>query len=225
MLHLSIACVCCFVMCCDVGCGIDKNLIVRTEEKQPSIVVEEHIQETTVAQTEVETEVYIPETTVAQTEVYIPETTATPTTVAQVPRGFKYYTVAGQSISKDLQRYLYDRLEHFGIAWYYPYAVCQIWQESRWNPMSTNGRDHGICQMKGIYWDGRAANAGLPGADIWDPYAQLHVFSWMMSGYLNAAGGNTGRALSMYFLGSDQWSDTYVNNVMSWMPTLQEVWE
>ena len=220
MLHLSIACICCFVMCCDGGCGLDKNLIVRTEEKQPSIVVEQQVSETHVAQTEA----YVPETTLVQMEAHIPETTVAQIE-AYIPYGFKYYTVAGQSISKDLQRYLYGRLEHFGIAWYYPYAVCQIWQESRWNQTSTNGRDHGICQMKGIYWDGRAANAGLQGADIWDPYAQLHVFSYMMAGYLNAAGGNTGRALSMYFLGTDQWSDTYVNNVMSWMPALQEVWE
>lgn len=212
MLHLLMAAVIpCFVVCCDGGCGYS-NKDIYEKETETAYYAEQT--------TAVLTEAYVPETTAILTEAYMPETTA-----VYVPDGFKYYSVAGQSISKDLQRYLYDRLDHFGMTWYYPYAVCQIWQESRWNPMSTNGRDHGLCQIKGIYWEGKARDAGIPGADIWDPYAQLHVFSYMMAGYLNAAGGNTGLALSMYFLGVNEWSDTYVNHVMSWMPTLQEVWE
>ena len=136
-------------------------------------------------------------------------------------RGFTHYAIAGNVPPYEWEWYLYCQLVDRGVEWFYPYAICQIWQESRWNASSTNGKDHGLCQQKGIYWDGRAANAGIPGADIWDPYAQLYVYSWMMSGYLAAAGGNVGRALSMYYLGVDAWSDEYVGHVMAWMDYLE----
>lgn len=152
-----------------------------------------------------------------------PPETAPPQTAPQWQNDFRQYSVAGYTPPYEWQWYLYGKLEQFGIAWFYPYAICQIWQESRWNPQSTNGVDHGLCQFKGIYWDGRAANAGIPGADIWDPYAQLYVYSWMMSGYLAAAGGNVGRALSMYYLGANEWSDEYVNHVMAWIDYLEVV--
>lgn len=134
---------------------------------------------------------------------------------------FKVYTIHGATPSEELQRHLYAKLTERGIGWYMPYAVCQIWQESRWNPKSTNGRDHGLCQQKGIYWDGRAAAYGIPGADIWDPYAQLHVYTAMMAGYLAASGGDVGRALSMYYLGADGWAQNYVDAVTGHLNSLK----
>lgn len=141
------------------------------------------------------------------------QTQETQSTQSTQSVGFKLYTIHGIMPSEELQRYLYGKLSERGIAWYMPYAVCQIWQESRWNPESTNGRDHGLCQQKGIYWDGRAAAYGIPGASIWDPYAQLHVYACMMAGYLAATGGDVGRALSMYYLGTDGWAQNYVDAV------------
>lgn len=134
---------------------------------------------------------------------------------------FKVYTIHGVSPDEGLQRHLYTKLTERGIGWYMPYAVCQIWQESRWNPKSTNGRDHGLTQQKGIYWDGRAAAYGIPGADIWDPYAQLHVYTAMMAGYLAASGGDVGRALSMYYLGADGWAQNYVDAVTGHLNSLK----
>lgn len=162
-------------------------------------------------------------------EVPKPEPTVAVTTQAQQAQsvesvgsvGFKLYTIHGVTPSEELQRHLYAKLTERGIGWYMPYAVCQIWQESRWNPKATNGRDHGLCQQKGIYWDGRAAAYGIPGASIWDAYAQLHVYTAMMAGYLAASGGDVGRALSMYYLGADGWAQNYVDAVLGHLNSLK----
>lgn len=141
----------------------------------------------------------------------------------QTPKvdGFRVYTIHGVTPSEELQRHLYAKLTEREIGWYMPYAVCQIWQESRWNPKSSNGRDHGLTQQKGIYWDGRAAAYGIPGADIWDAYAQLHVYTAMMAGYLAASGGDVGRALSMYYLGADGLAQNYVDAVTGHLNSLK----
>lgn len=136
---------------------------------------------------------------------------------------FRHYRVNGVLPPYEWQWYLYGKLADRGLEWWYPYAVCQIYQESNWGQYSTNGQDHGLTQQKGIYWDGRASAAGIPGADIWDPYAQMHVYVWMMAQYLAAAGGDTGRALSMYYLGYDGWAGEYVGHVMRWMNYLEVV--
>lgn len=138
-------------------------------------------------------------------------------------RGFKRYKVNGILPPYEWQWYLYGKLADRGLEWWYPYAVAQIYQESNWNQYSTNGRDHGLCQFKGVYWDGWASAAGMPGADIWDVYAQLTVYAWMMGNNLAAAGGNVGQALSIYYLGYAGWSDEYVGHVMQWMDYLEVV--
>ena len=183
-----------------VGVGPFKPEPPKIAETVPAVVVE-----TVPAYTE-------PETTTA----WVP-----PQTAPQWQNNFKQYSVAGHTPPYEWQWYLYGKLEQFGIAWFYPYAICQIWQESRWNPQSTNGVDHGLCQFKGIYWDGWARDAGIPGADIWDAYAQMHVYAWMMSGYIRASGWNVEMALSMYFLGRMEYSAMYVGHVMRWLDYLE----
>jgi len=147
----------------------------------------------------------------------------TESVLSDYSRGFVHYRVNGVTPPYEWEWFLFCKLEQFGIGWYYPTAVCQIYQESNWNQYSTNGRDHGICQQKGIYWDGRAAQAGIPGADIWDVEAQIHVYAWQMSQYLAEAGGDVNRALSMYYLGYDGWSDEYIGHVMRWVDYLEVV--
>lgn len=138
-------------------------------------------------------------------------------------RGFKHYKVNGVLPPYEWQWYLYGLLADRGLEWWYPYAVAQIYQESNWNQYSTNGKDHGLCQFKGVYWDGWAQAAGIPGADIWDPYAQLYVYSWMMSEYLRATGYDVNQALSMYYTGTWEYSEIYVGHVMHWMDYLEVV--
>lgn len=137
--------------------------------------------------------------------------------------GFVYYSVAGQYPNKEYEQYLYNCLVERGIAWWYPYAVAQIWQESRWNPKSTNGKDHGICQFKGIYFQGRAEHyAGMKNADIWNPYDSLKVYSYYIKAILAACGNKVDATLSFYIVGGTYyWNQDYINHVMNWYNQLR----
>lgn len=155
-----------------------------------------------------------------------PETTAVVRQTQPAPQQtyFKAYRIHGVTPSLDWQKALYNELNAKGIAWYMPYAVCQIWQESCWNQWSDNGRDFGICQMKGIYWTDRAAHYGVPGADIWNVYAQFHVYAGMMNGYLVATGYDINKALSYYYIGTPyEYYQSYVDAVMSHWNYLEEI--
>ncbi|MBQ6232826.1 MAG: hypothetical protein IJJ80_04905 [Clostridia bacterium] len=167
-----------------------------------------------------------PEPVVVETPAPTEAPTEAPTTQIPTPpaqEGFQAYSIYGRIPPVEWQRYLYDELASRGKAWYMPYAVCQIQQESCWNQYSDNGRDIGLTQQKGIYWADRAAYWGVPGASIWDPYAQLHVYACMMCSYLDASGGDVGWALSAYYLGAWDYSDVYVNNVMEHWGALEVV--
>ena len=53
--------------------------------------------------------------------------------------------------------------------------------ESRGNPYATNGIFKGLFQHHAGYWIHRSALYGLPGADIFDPYSQIHVTTQMFA--------------------------------------------
>lgn len=53
--------------------------------------------------------------------------------------------------------------------------------ESKANPRASNGINMGLFQQDYRFWAGRAAKYGLPGADIFDPYAQIHVATQMFA--------------------------------------------
>ena len=132
------------------------------------------------------------------------------------------YTIHGMTPPAEWQRYLYSELSVKGYEWYMPYAVCQIWQESCWNQYSTNGIDVGLTQQKAVYWQTRAAHWGVPGASIWDPYAQLHVFAGMMCQFLEQT-GSVEWALSLYFWGNGDYAPKYIADVMSHWGALEVV--
>lgn len=159
----------------------------------------------------------------------IVETTATPTQAHTQPiptppksEGFTAYRIYGITPPIEWQQFLYDELAANGYAWYMPYAMCQIFQESRWNQYSTNGIDVGLTQQKAVYWQTRAAHWGVPGASIWDPYAQLHVYAGMMCQFL-AQTGSVEWALSMYFLGNGDYAPKYIADVMSHWGALEAI--
>lgn len=197
-----------------MGCGVGKLIVIAV---LCADLVAPRIQ-LPVETVPVETTVWVEPTT-----VWVPETTEAPATKIDHSQGFVRYRVNGVLPPYEWQWYLWCKLADRGLEWFYPYACAQIYQESNWNQWSDNGRDFGLCQQKGIYWSGRASAAGIPGADIWDVYAQIHVYVWMMAGYLQAAGDNVGRALSMYYLGTDGWSDVYVGWVLKWLDYLEVV--
>lgn len=166
---------------------------------------------------------YVSDGYVADTR-YVPPTTASQQTIAYTPRpttataGFVYYSVAGVWPNESYEEYLYNCLVDRGIAWWYPYAVAQIFQESRWNPNSTNGRDHGICQFKGESFTARAIHhANYPEADIWNPYDSLYVYSFYIRDVLAGVGWDITDALEFYITGTFGMNhDDYVSRVMGW---------
>lgn len=165
-----------------------------------------------------------PTTAVIETTTALePEETAPPQTSPQWQNGFRRYRVNGVLPPYEWEWYLYAKLADRGLEWFYPVAVAQIYQESNWNQWADNGRDKGLCQQKAIYWDSRAAQAGIPGADIWSPYAQIHVYVWMMAQYIEAAGWSVEGALSIYFLGHAGYAAEYVDYVMRWLDYLEVV--
>lgn len=220
-----------------MACGIAKMIVVavmvadivtpraveiKLPEPTTAAVIETTQPQYTQSVESVETTVFESETAVSgenwqKTEEYVPQT------APSWQDSFRRYRVNGVLPPYEWQWYLYGKLADRGLEWFYPTAVCQIYQESNWNQWSTNGRDHGLCQQKGIYWADRAAEAGIPGADIWDVYAQLTVYVWMMGNNLAVAGGNVGQALSLYYLGYAGWSDEYIGHVTKWLDYLEVV--
>lgn len=194
-----------------MGCGIAKAIVI-------AVMVADIVAPRAV-------EIKLPEPTTAvvieTTAAWVPEETAPPQTAPQWQNSFRRYRVNGVLPPYEWQWYLYGKLADRGLEWFYPYAVCQIYQESNWQQYCTNGRDHGLCQQKGIYWADRATAAGIPGADIWDVYAQLTVYTWMMGEYLRVCENDVGRALSFYYLGVNEWSDEYVGHVTKWLDYLE----
>lgn len=149
--------------------------------------------------------------------------TQAPVYVPPVQEGFVAYRIHGYTPPIEWQQYLYAELEARGIAWYWPYAVCQIFQESRWNQYSDNGVDVGLTQQKAVYWQTRAAHWGVPGASIWDPYAQLKVYAGMMAQYLYISGGSVEWALSWYFWGNGEYAEQYIADVMAHWSALEAI--
>lgn len=192
MLGLKVAIVCIVVMA-DIGVG--KAPAVNAPETPPAVV------ETTTAPTEAP-------------RVIVP--------APPVTEGFVAYTIYGITPPIEWQQFLYDELAANGYAWYMPYAMCQIFQESRWNQYSDNGVDVGLTQQKAVYWHTRAAHWGVPGASIWNPYAQLKVYAGMMCQFL-AQTGSVEWALSLYFWGNGDYAPKYIEDVMSHWGALEVV--
>lgn len=99
------------------------------------------------------------------------------TTVVETEKYFPLYAVDGEMLEEDLQEFLWDELSRYGLGWWMPYAMLQMYQESRFNRYDiTNNLDYGILQYRKQYWPEKAARYGLEGADIFNPYAQIHVY-------------------------------------------------
>lgn len=138
-----------------------------------------------------------------------------------------HYTVDGQLMSKDMQDYIYRVCVELGIEWYYPYFLCQIFQESGFDPydVSSNGLDYGYCQLRILYHEDFKAMVGHPEWDlINDPFANVYVGCYLMAQNLNESGGDISAALKLYFnSGSDYWNSKYVEDVLQWTAYLERI--
>jgi soluble lytic murein transglycosylase-like protein len=79
------------------------------------------------------------------------------------------------------------------IAAYFPasevdYALAVVWCESSGNPTAynTSSGASGLFQHLPKYWSARSSKAGVPGADIMDPTANVLVAAWLVRTSLDA---------------------------------------
>lgn len=155
----------------------------------------------------------IEETTETPTEVQ-PETSQPPAPAPSYP----VYSVDGHVLDENVQRYFYEKLSAAGIGWWFPYALCTAYQESRFDiyAENKNGLDKGLLQYRTTYWNW--AN------DIFNPYAQIDVYVSQNANRLNNMGLDIPSTISRHM--SSDWgpyNQEYVNHVMQWVNTLVRI--
>jgi hypothetical protein len=160
-----------------------------------------------------------------------PEPTTVPTDECKVTTGtdetpVTFYSVNGETLNPELQRYLYSRLQEFGCEWFFRYSLCQLYQESRYdsNAVGKRGLDCGLCQFRYPYFPSVAEEAGLFEYDIFNPVDSIYVYTYLMCKYLNETGGDVAMSLSLYYSGyGGPYSSEYVKDVTQWFETMKEV--
>lgn len=144
--------------------------------------------------------------------------------VSEPEKSVPYYTVNGAFLGYELSDYLYEQLESRGIEWFYEYALCQLYQESRFKADATShdGYDQGIAQLRVVYWDYFMEISGIDEADPYDPYDNLYIYTYLMNKYLRAVDGDILYALSYYNVGNTHWyNEKYANAVMQWYDIIE----
>lgn len=201
---------------------------VRDESIVPGSIADMEVPQTTCPETvESPCELAVEESVLVLSETTpepIPEMTTVPTDIpegdAQVPTED---VPAGDAVPEDcpegdvmacadLEDYLRGQLAEAGVEWFYPYAWCQVMQESNWNPWAENenGQDKGLLQFRLQYW--------REPESIFDPYAQIRRYVREVTTRINA-GLPVEEVISRHFtsdyVGGINWE--YVNHVMRWM--------
>lgn len=172
----------------------------------------------------VATEVVGMDTTVENT-VETVETFATEVTeVTEPDDAIPYYTVNGAFLGYELSNYLYEQLKCCDMEWFYEIALCQLYQESRFdaNAVSGDGYDQGIAQFRSTYFEYFMELAGLTEADPFNAMDSIYIYVRLMQTHLNSVGGDANWALSKYNVGNTTWyNHNYVNAVLRWFDTLE----
>lgn len=138
---------------------------------------------------------------------------------------YPVYRVDGVEIDRNLQRYLLTCLRNLGHEEFFEFALCQIYQESRGdiNAVNPNGLDKGLLQFREIYWPEYSEAEGLHTANVFDPYAQIYVYTRLMARRLNS-GLLIQEAISRHYTSDyGEYCQRYVSDVMQWYETLERV--
>ena len=196
-----------FVMCC----------LVYAIQHRPSNTLETTI--LTTAENEIVETVELTE--------YIIETTTETTTeeVTTTEPKQMYYTVNNAFIGYDLSDYLYDELKKHNIEWFFEIALCQLYQESRYNSNAKgyDGYDQGIAQLRVVYWDYFKQLSGISNADPFNPYDSISIYACLMAKNLKATNNDIKLALSTYNTGNKyNYNADYVKHILGWKNTLAE---
>ena len=135
-----------------------------------------------------------------------------------------YYTVNGAFLGYELSDYLYEQLKAHDMEWFYGVALCQLYQESRFdaNAVGYDGLDQGIAQLRATYFDYFMEKAGLEEADPFNPHDSICIYVCLMESHLASVDWNVPSALSKYNVGNTRWFNAeYVEAVTQWYATLE----
>lgn len=135
------------------------------------------------------------------------------------------YTVDGYTIPAYLQDYLREELRAAGIEWFMPHAICQIYGESRGDlyAQNPNGQDKGILQYRLQYWPAVSAKYGVPYTDIYNAFAQFHVYAQQQAERFNRS-ESLDSVISLHYTSEyGPYDAAYVTYIRGYERTLQEV--
>lgn len=137
------------------------------------------------------------------------------------------YSVNGETLNPDFQRWIYGKLTEAGIEYWYETMLCQMYQESRFSQyaVSKDGRDHGILQFRAEFWNDVSTQYGFPGADIYDPYVQVAIYIKQTAERINS--GISGAEVLTRHKTSDWgvYDQQYYNEVSQWFDTIERIEE
>lgn len=144
---------------------------------------------------------------------------------ARIP--YVTYGVDGHYMDDTVYEHLASELRRRGIEWWLPYAVCEAFQESTFNPNAQaphgDGFDCGLFQYYDRYWESRCSKYGItewPNS-IFDPIVQVEIYAAEFGERLNA-GASIEKALSDHYSSGAFYAEQYVNDVLQWVDHLTE---
>lgn len=141
------------------------------------------------------------------------DTSCTPEVVREVT---PLYSVNGAVLAEEIQVFLFQRLSEQNIAYFMPYAMMIIYQESKLDiyAENPNGRDKGLLQYRVEY---------VPWMDWRNPYQQIDYFVAQMAN--RAAAGCTVSEMISRHNTSDygSYNQSYVDAVMQHSNTLARI--
>ena len=180
----------------------------ETDEPEPTT------EETTEAETELETDREVPD----DKPVNGPEkeTTEEIQTESETAAAVRDTLGCPEEILVELRA----RLTAYGIEWWEPYALAQMFQESHFNPAAENrnGLDKGLIQYRVTYWSAMCSQHGLdPATSIFDWKAQLNIYVQDTARRLGS-GCSVQDTISRHMMSDyGPFCETYVKDVMRWV--------
>lgn len=165
---------------------------------------------------------------VTETEVVVTATeaeTVQETEAETVEAPSPLYSVNGAVLDEDLQRHLWERLNGYGIGYWMPIALAQMYQECSYDIRQvTNGLDCGLLQYRNLYWDEWCDRAGVERGDIFDAYKQIDVYTAMVAKWISD-GCTESIVISNHNSGAWTYDlvPGYVAEVSRWFDTIERV--
>lgn len=115
-----------------------------------------------------------------------------------------------KALAADLQDWVYQMCEEYGITGYEPLILSMLYQESGYNPGLVHHGNYGMAQINQCNHKRLRRDLGI--TNFLDAHQSIRAGVFMMSEALRANGYNESMALSAYFTGRNGISSTHYSN-------------